>query len=130
MRMRTLLTSLATTTAVTGSPALAAPAPPASPPPTAPGVADTSNGQGSTHVVASPMADPSVAPGGNFDLSVWQLQEPVGSPGSPTTIPSSRLQGANGFQDAYFYTDTRDGAMTFWAPEKGVTTPNSNYAQK
>jgi hypothetical protein len=82
-------------------------------------------------VAAAPAeaADPSVAPGGNFDLSVWQLQEPVGSPGSPTTISSSRLKGANGFQDSYFYTDTRDGAMTFWAPEKGVTTPNSNYAR-
>jgi hypothetical protein len=74
-------------------------------------------------------ADPGKAPGGNFDLSVWQLQEPVGSPGSPTTIPSSRLQGADGYQDAYFYTDKRDGAMTFWAPEKGVTTPHSNYAR-
>ncbi|MER6461875.1 polysaccharide lyase family 7 protein [Streptomyces sp. NPDC001228] len=74
-------------------------------------------------------ADPGKAPGGNFDLSVWQLQEPVGSPGSPTTISSSRLKGSNGYQDAYFYTDTRDGAMTFWAPEKGVTTPNSNYAR-
>ncbi|MFF9408600.1 polysaccharide lyase family 7 protein [Streptomyces anandii] len=74
-------------------------------------------------------ADPNVAPGGNFDLSTWQLQEPVGSPGSPTTIPSSRLRGAHGYQDAYFYTDTRDGAMTFWAPEKGVTTPNSHYAR-
>jgi hypothetical protein len=78
---------------------------------------------------AAVLADPSVAPGGNFNLSVWQLQEPVGSPGSPTTISSSRLQGANGFQDSYFFTDTRDGAMTFWAPEKGVTTPNSNYAR-
>lgn len=74
-------------------------------------------------------ANPNVAPGGNFDLSLWQLQEPVGSPGSPTTIPSSRLQGAGGYQDSYFYTDTRDGAMTFWAPEKGVTTPNSSYAR-
>ncbi|MFI9808448.1 polysaccharide lyase family 7 protein [Streptomyces sp. NPDC052301] len=74
-------------------------------------------------------AGPHVAPGGNFDLSVWQLQEPVGSPGKPTTVPSSRLQGANGYQDAYFYTDTRDGAMTFWAPEEGVTTPNSHYAR-
>ncbi|MFF0464891.1 polysaccharide lyase family 7 protein [Streptomyces mexicanus] len=74
-------------------------------------------------------ADPTVAPGGNFDLSTWELQEPVGSPGSPTTIPSSRLQGPDGYQDAYFYTDTRDGAMTFWAPEKGVTTPNSHYAR-
>ncbi|MFG2881278.1 polysaccharide lyase family 7 protein [Streptomyces sp. NPDC048297] len=74
-------------------------------------------------------ADPDAAPGGNFDLSAWQLQEPVGSPGHPDTIPSSRLQGADGYQDAYFYTDTNDGAMTFWAPEKGVTTPNSHYAR-
>ncbi|WNI16435.1 polysaccharide lyase family 7 protein [Actinacidiphila sp. ITFR-21] len=71
----------------------------------------------------------SVAPGGNFNLSVWELQEPVGSPGSPTTISSSRLQGAGGYQDSYFSTDGSDGAMTFWAPEKGVTTPNSNYAR-
>ncbi|MFC4033953.1 polysaccharide lyase family 7 protein [Streptomyces polygonati] len=71
----------------------------------------------------------SVAPGGNFNLSVWELQEPIGSPGSPTTISSSRLQGSGGFQDSYFYTDGSDGAMTFWAPEKGVTTPNSNYAR-
>jgi hypothetical protein len=71
----------------------------------------------------------SVAPGGNFNLSVWELQEPIGSPGSPITIPSSKLQGAKGFQDSYFYTDKNDGAMTFWAPEKGVTTPNSNYAR-
>jgi len=70
-----------------------------------------------------------VAPGGNFNLSVWELQEPVGSPGSPRTIPSSQLQGAKGYQDSYFYTDKNDGAMTFWAPEKGVTTPNSNYAR-
>jgi hypothetical protein len=76
---------------------------------------------------AAGAADPGLPPGGNFDLGVWQLQEPVGSPGSPTTISSSRLEG--GFEDAYFYTDTRDGAMTFWAPEKGVTTPNSNYAR-
>ncbi|MFD7712160.1 polysaccharide lyase family 7 protein [Streptomyces sp. NPDC059785] len=72
-------------------------------------------------------ADPTKTPGENFDLGVWQLQEPVGSPGSPTTISSARLEA--GFEDDYFYTDTRDGAMTFWAPEKGVTTPNSNYAR-
>ncbi|MCZ1013498.1 polysaccharide lyase family 7 protein [Streptomyces noursei] len=75
------------------------------------------------------VADPNLPPGGNFDLTTWQLQEPVGSPGSPTTIPSSRLRGPDGYQDAYFYTDGRDGAMTFWAPEKGVTTPNSHYAR-
>jgi Alginate lyase len=70
-----------------------------------------------------------VAPGGNFNLSVWELQEPVGSPGSPRTIPPSQLVGAKGYQDSYFYTDSHDGAMMFWAPEKGVTTPNSNYAR-
>ncbi|MFD9391162.1 polysaccharide lyase family 7 protein [Streptomyces sp. NPDC060000] len=61
-----------------------------------------------------------------IDLSVWQLQQPVGSPGSPTTIASSRLQG--GYRDSYLYTDG-DGALTFWSPEKGVTTPNSKYAR-
>jgi len=72
--------------------------------------------------------DNTVAPGGNFDLSTWELQEPVGSPGSPTTISPSRLEGPNGYQDAYFYTGP-DGGMTFWDPESGVTTPNSNYAR-
>ncbi|WP_394836687.1 polysaccharide lyase family 7 protein [Pendulispora rubella] len=70
-----------------------------------------------------------VAPGGNFDLSVWDLQEPVGSPGHPTTIKSSQLRGPNGFQDKYFYTDSSDGSMTFWDPENGVTTPNSHYSR-
>jgi hypothetical protein len=68
-----------------------------------------------------------VAPGGNFDLSLWALQEPIGSPGSPTTIGPSALEGPTGFQDRYFFTDPADGAMTFWDPENGVTTPNSSY---
>ncbi len=71
--------------------------------------------------------NPNVAPGGNFDLSIWQLQEPVGSPGSPTTFSPSELEGASGHQDTYFYTDTTDGSMVFWDPENGVTTANSNY---
>ena len=73
--------------------------------------------------------NPSVAPGGNFDLSLWELQEPTGSPGSPNTIPPAQLEGANGYQDSYFYTASADGAMTFWDPENGVTTPNSNYSR-
>ncbi|NUP48719.1 MAG: polysaccharide lyase family 7 protein [Catenulispora sp.] len=73
--------------------------------------------------------NPGVAPGGNFDLSLWELQLPTGSAGSPTTIPPSQLEGANGFQDSYFYTASGDGAMTFWDPENGVTTPNSNYSR-
>ncbi|MEV6791436.1 polysaccharide lyase family 7 protein [Streptomyces sp. NPDC051320] len=125
MRTRTLFISLAAVTAAFGGLALVAPVASGAPsaPRPAPAVQDGSHGG------ARVLADPSVAPGGNFDLSVWQLQEPVGSAGHPTTISSSRLQGADGFQDSYFYTDTRDGAMTFWAPEKGVTTPNSHYAR-
>ncbi len=69
--------------------------------------------------------NPGVAPGVNFDLALWELQEPVGSPGAPTTILPAAL--AMGFQDAYFYTDKTDGAMTFWDPENGVTTASSSY---
>ena len=68
---------------------------------------------------------PSLAPGGNFNLSSWELQEPVGSAGSPTTITSAAL--AAGFHDSYFFTDPSDGAMTFWDPENGVTTADSSY---
>lgn len=71
--------------------------------------------------------NPGVAPGGNFDLSKWELQLPTGSSGSPTTIPPAQLEGPNGFHDSYFYTDPGDGAMAFWDPENGVTTANSNY---
>lgn len=74
--------------------------------------------------------DPTVSPGGNFDLGIWDLQLPIGSPGSPTTIHSSALVGDDGYSNgAYFWTDKVDGSMTFWDPEKGVTTPNSNYAR-
>ncbi|TFW20968.1 polysaccharide lyase family 7 protein [Duganella callida] len=68
--------------------------------------------------------NPSLPPGGNFDLNIWQLQLPVGSPGSPETKSPSQLEG--GYSSSYFYTDT-DGAMTFWCPETGVTTPNSDH---
>ncbi|WP_425586535.1 polysaccharide lyase family 7 protein [Streptomyces ziwulingensis] len=69
-------------------------------------------------------ADPKTATGGGIDLSIWQLQEPVGSSGSPNTVSPSQLQ--SGYQNDYIYTDT-DGALTFWSPEQGVTTPNSKY---
>jgi len=79
---------------------------------------------------AAAALNPSVAPGGNFNLGIWQLQLPTGSQGSPTTISSSQLKGASGYTNpAYFFTDKNDGSMTFFAPEKGVTTPNSNFAR-
>jgi hypothetical protein len=77
---------------------------------------------------AAPRLNPALPPGGNFNLSVWELQLPIGSPGSPTTIPPSRLAGSGGYTNpAYFWSDKNDGSMTFWDPESGVTTPNSSY---
>jgi hypothetical protein len=79
---------------------------------------------------AAAALDPTVAPGGNFNLSIWSLQLPTGEPGAPTTIQPAQLKGASGYTNpAYFWTDKNDGSMTFWAPEKGVTTPNSSYAR-
>jgi hypothetical protein len=69
--------------------------------------------------------DPTVSPGGNFDLSGWELQLPIGSASSPQIVPGSQLAGANGFTDIYFQTDKTDGAMTFMDPTTGVTTSGS-----
>jgi hypothetical protein len=85
---------------------------------------------GITNADAATTLDPSLPPGGNFDLSIYQLQLPTGSPGKPDTIQPAQLKGSTGYSNpAYFWTDKNDGSMTFWAPEKGVTTPNSNYAR-
>lgn len=96
---------------------------------TAIGLSSVGPAAAATTPAASPALNPGVAPGGNFDLSRWELQLPIGSPGSPTTIPPSQLEGSNGFQDSYFYTNSSDGSMSFWDPENGVKTPNSNYAR-
>jgi Alginate lyase len=92
-------------------------------------VAATAVGASAGTPAASPRLSTTVAPGGNFNLSVWELQLPIGSAGSPTTITPSRLEGSNGFQDSYFYTNKTDGGMEFWDPENGVTTPNSKFAR-
>ena len=81
--------------------------------------------------------NPSVAPGGNFDMSYWELQLPIGSTGSPETISSSSLQGSNGYQDPghhYFFTESGDGAMVMKVPGSPssagcVTTSNSLHCR-
>jgi hypothetical protein len=85
---------------------------------------------GITDSFAATALNPNVAPGGNFNLSIYTLQLPTGSGTSVTQIPSSQLVGANGYTNpAYFWTDKTDGSMTFWDPESGVHTPNSSYAR-
>lgn len=77
--------------------------------------------------------DPSCSPGGNFDLSYWELQLPVGHKGKPDTISSACLQGCSGYQNtSYFFTDQSDGAMVMIVPAKSdgcVTTPDSKHCR-
>ncbi|OIW30730.1 family 7 polysaccharide lyase [Coniochaeta ligniaria NRRL 30616] len=81
--------------------------------------------------------NPSCAPGGNFDLSPWNLQLPIGSTGSPTTIQASSLEGCSGYQDPghhYFFTESGDGALVMKVPGSPassgcVTTTNSQHCR-
>ena len=74
--------------------------------------------------------DPARPPGGNFNLTNFYLGLPVdssgGTSGDSASIPAAQLTG--GYSNAlYFYTGPADGAMVFWAPVTGATTPNSPY---
>ena len=90
-------------------------------------------------IVLVPLAiaalNPSVPPGGNFDLSYWNLQLPTGSSGDPTTIHSAQLVGDSGYENfTYFFTESGDGAMVMKVPgspdDTGcVTTPNSTHCR-
>lgn len=66
--------------------------------------------------VLAAASDPSCAPGGNFDLSFWNLQLPTGSQGSPDTIKSKDLQGCEGHTDSNFFTDKTNGDIILLAP--------------
>jgi Alginate lyase/Immunoglobulin domain len=74
--------------------------------------------------------DPAKPPGGNFNLTNFYLGLPVdssgGTSGDSASITAAQLTG--GYSNAlYFYTGPVDGAMVFWAPVTGATTPNSSY---
>ncbi|KAJ3865410.1 family 7 polysaccharide lyase [Lentinula novae-zelandiae] len=79
--------------------------------------------------------DKSVAPGGNFDFSNWELQLCTGSKGSPDTESSSSLKGDGGYEDdKYFYTSSTDGALVMKVPGSPsssgcVTTTNSLHCR-
>ena len=57
--------------------------------------------------------DTSCAPGGNFDLGVWNLQLPFGG---PDIIKSEQLQGCDGYTGETFFTDASTGNMVLLAP--------------
>jgi hypothetical protein len=74
--------------------------------------------------VTTDALNPNATPGVNFDLSIYNLQLPSGTTGSPTTKTPSQLVS---YTDAYFYTDKTDGAMAMMDPTLGVATSGSNY---
>lgn len=76
-----------------------------------------------------PKLNPQLPPGGNFDLSLFKLQLPVGKDGKMQEILPAALIGKNGFTNTYFYTDPADGAMVMMVPETGVTSPNSTHCR-
>ncbi|KAK4233800.1 alginate lyase-domain-containing protein [Achaetomium macrosporum] len=79
--------------------------------------------------------NPGCAPGGNFDMRYWNLQLPIGTTGSPTTISSGSLQGCGGYQNFdYFFTESSDGALVMKVPGSPrsagcVTTPHSLHCR-
>jgi hypothetical protein len=65
--------------------------------------------------------DPARPPGGNFDLSHWKLTLPDAN--SSEIFPAQLMAGST---NSFFYTGA-DGAMVFWCPVTGGTTPGSDY---
>jgi len=75
-----------------------------------------------------PTLNHSGAPSDNFNLSIWSLQLPTGSPGSPDTISNTQLQA--GYQSPYFFTNSADGALGMKDPGTNcVTTPHSLHCR-
>lgn len=67
-------------------------------------------------------------------MSKWNLQLPIGDPGSPTTIKSSSLQGCSGYQNTKYFYSEADGSMTMKVPGSVdscgcVTTKNSKHCR-
>jgi len=63
---------------------------------------------------------------GSIDYSIWQLQLPIGSGTSPTTVSPAQLLA--GFSDEYFYL-APDGGQIFMDPASGVTTSGSQHCR-
>lgn len=59
--------------------------------------------------------DPTLPPGGNFDLQCWKLTRPNQQEKDENLL-------ANGYSvEGEFYTDSVTGAMVFWCPNDGLT---------
>jgi hypothetical protein len=76
--------------------------------------------------------NPSCAPGGNFDLSVFSLELPFGEVNAPHVVNTNALQGCSGYQDPghhYFFTESGDGALVMKVPGSPASTGCVTWAQ-
>ncbi|KAF9733358.1 hypothetical protein PMIN04_003176 [Paraphaeosphaeria minitans] len=78
--------------------------------------------------------NPSCAPGGNFDLSKFNLQLPTGSAFHPDQITGSKLAGCSGYKSNVFHTNKSDGALVMKVCGSSdtcgcVTTKNSKHCR-
>ncbi len=100
-------------------------------------VASVSTGEGNlvSNALNITGLNPTVKPSSNFNLSQWNITFPIplnGGKGDAISISSKTLNG-NPTQNTgyaippYFYTEPTTGAMIFFAPLNGATTPNSNF---
>ncbi|MCD6071707.1 MAG: alginate lyase, partial [Microvirga sp.] len=65
--------------------------------------------------------NPSVAPGGNFNLSNWKITLPVDSNGG-FSGNAMEVKSLSTYQHSKYFFTAADGAMTFVAPVDGATT--------
>lgn len=79
--------------------------------------------------------NPAVPPASNFNLKQWTLNTPLplGAIHNAISIGQTTLNGVpgknNGYSNPpYFFTD-QNGAMNFFAPLNGGTTPGSSFAR-
>jgi alginate lyase len=63
----------------------------------------------------------------SIDFSMWELQLPIGSNNSPTTISSDQLVA--GFSNDYFYQTSEGGGQVFMDPATGITTSGSQHCR-
>jgi len=80
--------------------------------------------------------NPVLHPASNFNLKTWSLTLPLplGAMDNAISIGQTTLNGTpglnNGYTNApYFFTDPVTGAMDFFAPIYGGTTPNSDFSR-
>lgn len=84
------------------------------------------NGSGTCTGGGGTGLNPSLPPGGNFNLGGFTLQLPTGSSGNVDTVSGSQLEA--GFTNQYyFYTDSSDGSMVMMDPQVGWTTSGSQH---